>query len=180
MGDEKRKCPRCQDPMSSLTIGSTAVRECERCLGLWIDVAAFEKLCADREQQSAVLGTASPAPPNAARETGKVNYVPCPECSQLMNRINFARCSGVIVDICKGHGTWFDRDELSRIVEFIRGGGLEASREREKAEIKEERRRLLDEQRTEARRTIRGFGDADDHRITGIASTRGLLKFLLN
>jgi Zn-finger nucleic acid-binding protein len=180
MGDEKRKCPRCQHQMSFLTIGSTAVRECERCLGLWIDVAAFEKICADREQQSAVLGTASPAPTNAARETSRVNYVPCPECSQLMNRINFARCSGVIVDICKGHGTWFDRDELSRIVEFIRGGGLEASRERDKNEIKEERRRLLDEQRTEARRAMRGFGDADDHRITGIASARGLLKFLLD
>ena len=45
-----------------------------------------------------------------------------------MNRVNFARCSGVIVDICKQHGTWFDRDELSRIVEFIHGGGLNASR----------------------------------------------------
>lgn len=180
MGDEKRKCPRCQNEMSFLTIGATAVRECERCLGLWIDVAAFEKICADREQQSAVLGTASPAPTNAVRETSKVNYVPCPECSQLMNRINFARCSGVIVDICKGHGTWFDRDELSRIVEFIRGGGLEASREREKAAIKEERARLLDEQRTEARRTMRSLGETDDHRITGIASARGLLKFLLD
>jgi Zn-finger nucleic acid-binding protein len=62
-----------------------------------------------------------------------------------MNRMNFARCSGVIVDICKQHGTWFDRDELSRIVEFISGGGLEAARVREKEDIKEERRRLLAE-----------------------------------
>ena len=96
-----------------------------------------------------------------------------------MNRIN----SPAARELCRhlqGHGTWFDRDELSRIVEFIRGGGLEASREREKAEIKEERRRLLDEQRTEARRTMRAFGDADDHRITGIASARGLLKCLLD
>ena len=68
-----------------------------------------------------------------------------------MNRVNFARCSGVIVDFCKGHGTWFDRDELSRIVEFIRGGGLEESRSREKEEIKEERLRLLEEQRAAER-----------------------------
>src|SRR5207302_3394891 len=101
-GSETRKCPRCRTEMSFLEIGQTAVRECEQCLGLWLDVPAFEKLCADREQQSAVLGAASPAPTSAVRETSKVNYVPCPQCLQLMNRINFARCSGVIVDICKG------------------------------------------------------------------------------
>ncbi len=167
--------------MPSLTIGSTAVRECERCLGLWLDVASFEKLCADREQQSIVLGTASRAPTSAVGETSKVKYVPCPECLQLMNRINFARCSGVIVDICKGHGIWFDRDELSRIVEFISGGGLEAARAREKAEIKEERRRLWEEQVAKDRRASGlGLRLDDEHRLTGMASARGLLKFLLD
>lgn len=180
-GTEARKCPRCHAEMSFLEIGSTALRECEQCLGLWLDVTSFEKLCVDREQQSVVLGTASPAPTHAVRETSKVHYVPCPECSQLMNRINFARCSGVIVDICKGHGTWFDRDELSRIVEFIQGGGLEASRAREKAEIKEERRRLWEEQVANDRNQSRlGMQLNDEHRLTGIASARGLLKFLLD
>ena len=167
--------------MSSLTIGSTAVRECEQCMGLWLNVASFEKLCSDREQQSIVLGAASRAPTHAVGETSKVKYVPCPECRQLMNRINFARCSGVIVDICKGHGTWFDRDELSRIVEFIRGGGLEASRAREKAEIKEERRRLWEEQVAKDRHESRlGLKLDDEHRLTRMASARGLLKFLLD
>jgi len=178
---EARHCPRCRAEMSSLTVGATAVRECERCLGLWLDVGSFEKLCADREQQSIVLGTASRAPTNAVGETSKVKYVPCPQCSQLMNRINFARCSGVIVDICKGHGTWFDRDELSRIVEFIRGGGLEASRAREKEELKEERRRLWEEQLAKDRQASRiGLRLDDEHRLNGMASARGLLKFLLD
>ena len=35
-----------------------------------------------------------------------------------MNRVQFANCSHVIVDVCKPHGTWFDRDELRRIVEL--------------------------------------------------------------
>jgi Zn-finger nucleic acid-binding protein len=182
MDAKDRQCPRCQSEMSLVTIGATAMRECEHCLGLWLDVSAFEEICADREQQSAVLGLASPAPTHAVRETSKVQYVPCPECSQLMNRINFARCSGVIVDVCKGHGTWFDRDELSRIVEFIRDGGLEASRAREKAEIKEERRRLLEQQAAVDSQVSAHFGRTgdDDHRLTGIASARGLLKFLLD
>jgi Zn-finger nucleic acid-binding protein len=168
--------------MSFVTIGTTAVLECERCLGLWLDVSSFEKVCADREQQSAVLGVASIAPTHVVRETSKVNYVPCPQCSQLMNRINFARCSGVIVDFCKGHGTWFDRDELSRIVAFIRQGGLEASRARDKAEIREERRRLWEQQAAADSQVSTHFGRTgdDDHRLTGIASARGLLKFLLD
>lgn len=178
---ETRKCPRCKSEMSAVTIGATAVRECERCLGLWLDVNSFQKLCADREQQSAVLGAASPAPTNAVHETDKIHYVPCPQCSQLMNRINFARCSGVIVDVCKGHGTWFDREELSRIVEFIRDGGLEAARAREKNEIQEERRRLEQDRATEGLgSTTLGLARDDDHRVTGIVSARGLLKFLLD
>lgn len=145
-----------------------------------MDVKSFEKICADREQQSVVLGVASHAPTNAVSETSKVKYVPCPECSQLMNRINFARCSGVILDTCKGHGTWFDRDELSHIVEFIRDGGLEASRERDKAEIREERRRLLAEQAAAETRVSGFFVQAreNDRRIPAIAAARSLLKFL--
>ena len=164
------------------TIGSTTVLECEQCLGLWLDVASFEKICADREQQSAVLGAAAHAGTSAARETSKVNYVPCPECSQLMNRLNFARCSGVIVDVCKQHGTWFDRDELSRIVEFVHGGGLNASRAKEKIEIAEQREQLRQEQLAASLKGSAGLGitDDDDHRLNGIASARGLLKFLLD
>ncbi len=179
---EIRKCPRCQTEMPLVTIGATNVRECERCLGLWLDVPSFEKICADREQQSAVLGAAAHAAETATRETSKVKYVPCPECSQLMNRINFARISGVIVDFCKRHGTWFDRDELSRIVEFIHGGGLNAARAKEKIEIAEQRDRLRQEQLTASlhgSNRLMATND-DEHRLSGIASARGLLKFLID
>jgi Zn-finger nucleic acid-binding protein len=168
--------------MQAVAIGSTTVRECERCFGLWVDVRSFEKICADREQQAAVLGAASPAPRGKISEEGKVRYAPCPECRQLMNRINFARCSGVIVDICKGHGSWFDRDELTRIVEFIRAGGLDAARSKEKAAIEEERRQLRQEQLSADRRSssLLDLDAENDHRTTGIASARGLLKLLLD
>jgi Zn-finger nucleic acid-binding protein len=177
------KCPRCKIDMSSITLGSVGMRECEQCVGLWVDVAAFENICADREQQAAVLGAALPAP---ARETpseelSSIRYVPCPQCGQLMNRINFARCSGVVVDICKGHGTWFDRDELSRIVQFIRGGGLEVSRQKEKSELEWERRELHREQLAAANRAMSlGRYAADDERIGGLSAAGGLLKFLLD
>jgi len=166
--------------MKPITIGSIAVRECFKCEGLWLDVASFEKICADREQQSAVLGGASPAPIQPVSDTNKISYVPCPECSQLMNRINFARCSGVIVDVCKGHGTWFDRDELTRIVEFIHAGGLEAARDKERVQLEEARRQLELERRKPTGSLSSFAAFDDDHRLTGIASARGLLKILLD
>src|SRR6185436_19426005 len=50
-----RSCPRCRLEMNSTLIGSTTLRQCSKCDGLWVDVRSFEKICADHEQQSAVL-----------------------------------------------------------------------------------------------------------------------------
>jgi Zn-finger nucleic acid-binding protein len=176
-----RKCPRCKADLQSIAIGESQMLECPQCLGLWLDSATFEKICADREQQAVVLGAASLAPSNHAALDAKVNYIPCPECQQLMNRANFARCSGVIIDLCKNHGIWFDRDELSRIIEFVQGGGMEVARSREKAALEEERRRLRQEQMSADLQRSEGLGlhDRDAGRITGIASAGDLLKLLL-
>jgi Zn-finger nucleic acid-binding protein len=175
-----KKCPRCKSDLQSISLGDSRMSECPDCLGLWLNPATFEKICADREQQAVVLGAASLDPANHLAFEGKVNYVPCPECRQLMNRANFARCSGVIIDLCKKHGVWFDRDELRRIIEFIQGGGLDVARSREKADLEEERRRLRQEQMSANLPHSGSLNVDDSRRITGIASARDLLKLLLD
>jgi len=40
-------------------------------------------------------------------------------------RLNFGRTSGVVVDMCREHGTWFDSGELPKILAFLKGGGLQ-------------------------------------------------------
>lgn len=155
------------------------MRECEHCAGLWVEVDVFEKICADREEQSAVLGAAAPAPPHEVAAAQKISYVPCPQCSQLMNRVNFAHCSGVIVDVCKGHGTWFDVEELSKIVQFIRGGGLEMAREKDKLELEYQRQQLQAEQTMAARKELLHQTFADEERAGGLSAARGLLRFLI-
>jgi Zn-finger nucleic acid-binding protein len=139
------RCPRCLTSLDNLKVGEILLRECGKCGGLWSAVETFESICADSERQSAVLSftadkTRIPISP------ARINYVPCPDCGQLMNRSNFARSSGVIIDLCKQHGVWFDAEELPKIIAFIRQGGMERARQREKLEIKEERDRLRDEQ----------------------------------
>jgi Zn-finger nucleic acid-binding protein len=79
--------------------------------------------------------------------SGNLRGIPLHECGKcyglwLMHRMNFAHCSGVIVDVCRAHGTWFDANELHRIAQFIRGGGLERSRAKEKSELVDAQRRL--------------------------------------
>ena len=168
--------------MLPITLGGSAMRECEGCGGLWLEVAAFEQICANREPQAAVLGLASPMTGHRldpAAEEIKVRYFPCPQCGQLMNRMNFARCSGVIVDVCRGHGTWFDASELREIIEFIRAGGLDLSRQKEKREIAFEREQLQREQFVASRTEARAFSYSDDDQLNGFSAARGLLKFII-
>lgn len=129
--------------MEAVTLGGTTLRECPKCEGLWVETAALEQLCTERERQAAVLGMAqtTTGPAGGAIE-GSVRYLPCPECRKLMNRVNFAGYSNVVVDVCKRHGTWFDRDELRRVVEFIRSGGLDTARHRELADLEARERQL--------------------------------------
>lgn len=137
-------CPRCKIDLTVLEIGEICISECGRCEGVWIDIDTFEVICANRENQSAVLKRLEEILRNP--EHAKIQYVPCPVCAELMNRNNFARVSGVIIDTCKGHGVWFDASELPQIIDFIRKGGMDYSRQKEKAQIENERARRKAEQ----------------------------------
>lgn len=162
------RCPRCDGDLEKLQIGETHLHGCANCDGLWIAGTTFEDICSDTEKRSAVLGFFDSRDKKATSST-KVTYVPCPECGQLMNRSNFARASGVIVDICKQHGVWFDADELRAIVEFIQNGGMELARQREKNELDQARAKLRDDQLQQTIRSRR-FDDsgARDDGSTGI------------
>jgi Zn-finger nucleic acid-binding protein len=135
-------CPRCDGhpALTRITIGKAMLNECGKCHGLWVDKFSFEQICTDREQQAAILGPAIKVPPPVGRE--KVRYIRCPECDELMQRMNFAGASGVVIDLCRQHGSWFDDKELQRIIEFIRSGGIDRIREKKLAELKDAERRL--------------------------------------
>jgi Zn-finger nucleic acid-binding protein len=153
-GSSSHSCPRCESSkLGRILLGDAEIEECAGCHGLWIQTSTFERICADRERQSAVLGSAAEVPRGGAAFEMSVRYLRCPECRKLMNRVNFAKCSGVILDACRAHGTWFDENELRRIVEFIRSGGMDLARQKEKAELEAARRRLEAERNRAGERT---------------------------
>jgi len=134
-------CPRCHTPMTGIQVGTLTLAECGTCKGTWVDADAFDRLCGDREAQAAVIhGNALQHLPTNALE--KISYRPCPRCSKMMNRVNFAKYSGVVLDVCRAHGTFFDRDELHRVVTFIQAGGLDRARARDREALEEAERRL--------------------------------------
>jgi Zn-finger nucleic acid-binding protein len=130
--------------MSAVTVGTFSLQECPGCDGLWLDRDAFERLCAERASQAAVLAHrehGTPARP--ARPPGPIRYRRCPRCGKFMNRVNFARHSGVVLDVCRDHGLFFDRGELHDLVAFIQGGGLDRARAREQERLADQRRELV-------------------------------------
>lgn len=161
-------CPRCKLALEKLQIDEIAFRGCSKCDGLWIGVETFEDICADGERRSAVLGFLKSRPQHTHTQV-KISYVPCPSCKQLMNRNNFGRASGVIVDTCKGHGVWCDAAELPAIIEFIEKGGMELARERQKMEIRDERDKLREERRKQVA-FDRRFGTLESDGQIGIRS----------
>jgi len=128
--------------MDAVVIGNTNLRECPRCEGIWADTPSLQQICADREKQAACLVLLHCCHGSDWQHRKEHSLRAVSEVQQIDDRVNFANCSHVVVDVCKQHGTWFDRDELRRIVEFIRAGGLESARAREMAELEERRRQL--------------------------------------
>lgn len=125
----RRTCPVCgpRHALNGRAIGEppTSVLECPRCAGLWLGPAAFEHL-ADRAREATLPELAASPSTDAPRSTqaaGRSLYRPCPECGELMNRRNYARQSGIVLDTCKAHGIWFDAEELGAVLRFVREGG---------------------------------------------------------
>lgn len=110
---------------------------CPACHGCFVQKPLDEELA---KTPNLLDGLALPGGP---RGPDPVRYRPCPTCRQQMNRRNFERVSGIVVDQCVRHGTWFDAGELEAAVRFIMEGGGErkaAFEAREKAWQDEQRK----------------------------------------
>lgn len=99
------------------------VLECQVCAGLWLDLKLLHTLLEDESKRPAgfVPTHRKPEPPT------QLVYRKCIRCGHLMSRRNFGRTSGVMVDLCGAHGIWFDAEELSHLLNWMRAGGLKAA-----------------------------------------------------
>ncbi len=143
------RCPRCASDLVGRLIDEVLIDECTACHGVWVDMVALERVLEERRQARAerILGALAPA--ETAAQPGGPMYIRCPQCEVVMNRRMFARGSGIIVNVCRNHGTWFDGGELPSVIAFVMKGGLETAARKDAETLREEARR----ERERARRT---------------------------
>lgn len=141
---KERLCPRCPTPMHGRRVGDMVIDECPTCHGIFLDHVAVQRVVTDRQQAraEAIMG-ALPAQmaPSSLPAAGQKMYVKCPICTTIMNRRLFSAGSGVIIDVCRAHGAFFDAGELPRVIEFVMKGGLEQAQKKEIAKMKEDAKR---------------------------------------
>ncbi|KYF79365.1 hypothetical protein BE11_42875 [Sorangium cellulosum] len=131
------RCSDCDEPFSAFHAATGLLRDCGRCGGQLVDHALLRDLLERRES----YGRSAPRPPRRPEHVDvRVRYVRCPACRQPMNRKNFAGKSGIIVDICREHGTWFDRGELPQLLSFVASGGAARARQQQTEEAERARR----------------------------------------
>lgn len=141
-------CPACPGhTMASWQLQPTnrwpqghAVHGCRRCGGVWVDRDTLDVMLESAAELGVGHGQAMGVQRRELTMQSKVVYRPCSSCGHTMMRRNFARISGVIVDECRMHGTFFDAGELEAVLAFVRSGGLLLARRRENEELARERR----------------------------------------
>ena len=158
------------------------IDECSECHGIFLDHVAVQRVVTDRQQARAealmgVLPRQEAA--SALPKPGQKMYVKCPICSTIMNRRLFSAGSGVIIDVCRAHGAFFDAGELPRVIEFVMKGGLEQAQKKEIARLKEDAKREQQNAQFSAMMASRSSTRANDIYHSSRTSTGGALVDLL-
>ena len=135
------KCLRCSSVLQAHPVGQHSIPVCPQCGGIWLDKSIFRDICSQVDVQQTLLDFrfAEPAHSstgNSPTRRSQQTYIHCPECGKLMAHKSFAHGSGVVLDWCRSHGVWLDRQELHHIAEFIRKDGMRKHNERELAYLR--------------------------------------------
>jgi Zn-finger nucleic acid-binding protein len=106
-------CPKCDTGLFIARLGRVEIDYCERCRGVWLDAGELEQLArspmSDFQNQPGVV----PA--------GKKHL--CPRCDAPLAEISAP--DNLTLDKCpRGHGLWFDADELQQLLKTAQGAPL--------------------------------------------------------
>jgi Zn-finger nucleic acid-binding protein len=144
-----RICPVCQKAMETIALKLPEpfyIERCKTCFGLFFDPGEIETLL--QSSVSSVFNINLQHLENINRDRyqkqQKVQYRPCPVCQVLMNRVNFGKRSGVVVDQCRAHGIWLDSGEITHLMEWKKAGGqILDQQEQEKPKSRPKKRETL-------------------------------------
>lgn len=110
-------CPRCvQASLARHARAGAAVLACKTCGGIFAERDAVLRML-DGETAALVelAEDATRAPPNPKLVPTDLE---CPRCGILMAKLDIKRAQ-IRVDVCAGHGVWFDRWETQLVAQVI-------------------------------------------------------------
>ena len=111
------------------------------CLGLFVAVEDLEQMVTAQEEKIKSGAAPYTKPQKSVLQNQEVAYLKCPACETMMNRVNYGRISGVLIDYCREHGYWLDNGELEKIAKWVSTGGLAQKRQRDLDEARAQRSR---------------------------------------
>ncbi len=183
-----RICPACGVGrfLNSRPLGATGltVLECGVCAGLWLGAEVFRTLGerarddAPKTPDPVALRAEAKSRPRTSQVAGPL-YRPCPACRTPMNRVNFERVSGILLDRCRDHGIWFDTAELDAVLRWIKLGGERVSDERQEQEERARASQLRFKVEPKIPEDARGAIFAGSERDSGFDAIPSIVNWLL-
>lgn len=110
------RCPRCGLPLFEGSANGIAMLGCGRCGGIWLDNASAQR--AVQTMDRAVVALADQVSNRAAFDVDVGAAIACPACQRPLARTRSPQ-SGIWIDVCGEHGTWFDRYELGLVFDAL-------------------------------------------------------------
>jgi Zn-finger nucleic acid-binding protein len=106
-------CPVCKNAMITLELAEVEIDHCPDCGGIWLDAGELELLLGNPEKSKQLLDSFK-IDPNCTERKRK-----CPICDKKMQKIIVGKTTPMLlIDKCtKGDGLWFDKGELSSIID---------------------------------------------------------------
>jgi Zn-finger nucleic acid-binding protein len=113
--ESPRVCPACKESMVVFELDGVEIDRCLRCAGTWLDAGEVDQLArlqggAPDRLTSAIAGA----------DGGRKGERRCVRCSARMRAVALDK---IEIDRCpRGHGLWFDRNEMEALIAAFRGG----------------------------------------------------------
>jgi Zn-finger nucleic acid-binding protein len=101
--------------MIVLEVEKVEIDHCTACGGVWLDGGELELLLEAASNKDELMRTL------AELTEGRAKKKRCPICARKLHQVKYGPERDLVLDRCtRGHGIWFDRDELCRALQFGR------------------------------------------------------------
>jgi Zn-finger nucleic acid-binding protein len=112
-------CPACKTDMIVIEYHSIELDYCNDCKGVWFDSGELELLLKSqglRESREFFDGILKSQEASSSEE--KRN---CPICGRKIRKTAIGEQPRILIDACSNHGLWFDRGEVTQLMERLAG-----------------------------------------------------------